>query len=303
MTTCLVMGGNGFIGSHITDMLVENGYNVKVFDRKMDKNNFTNKQFEFFKGDILNEDDLKRAIVDVDYIFHYIGLTIPQNSIENPLWDNENVRASIKLFELAKDYNVKKIIFPSSGGTVYGEPETDLIAENHPKNPINPYAISKFSIEKYLYYFYSTYGLDYTVFRYSNPYGPRQNPHGKMGLIPVILQMIKSNKRPEIFGDGSAIRDYLYIEDACKVNLMTIQKTTKHKIFNVGSGTGYSVNEILKKVINITGKNISPLYTESRIGDVSRIILDISRIENEMKWKPLIDIDSGIERTWEWLNK
>lgn len=297
------MGGNGFIGSYVTDLLVENGYHVKVFDRTIEENNCNYYNLEFIKGDFLNLDDLKGAMEDVDYLFHYISFTIPQTSIENPIRDNENVIGSIKLFELALDQGVKKIIFPSSGGTVYGEPKINPIAENHPKNPINPYGISKISIEKYLYYFYANYGLDYTVFRFSNPYGPRQDPHGKMGLIPVILGMLKSNKKPRIFGDGSAVRDYVYIEDASKVNLLAIQKKTKHKIFNVGSGTGNSINDILEKAMIITGKNIKPIYSEPRIGDVSKVILDISRIKDEMNWSPQVDIDSGIERTWEWLNK
>lgn len=224
MTTCLVLGGNGFIGSHITDLLIESGYNVKVFDKNVDETNFKSNEFEIIKGDFLNQYDLKIAMNDVDYLFHYISTTIPQTSIKNPLTDNYNVIGSINLFELALNCGVKKIIFPSSGGTVYGEPKSNPTAENHPLNPLNPYAISKISIEKYLFYFYSNYGLDYTVFRYSNPYGPRQDPHGNVGLIPVILGLVKSNQRPQIFGDGSAVRDYVYIEDAAKVNLLAIQK-------------------------------------------------------------------------------
>lgn len=303
METCLVLGGNGFIGSHIADLLSVNGYHVKVFDKSFDKNFFKDDGVEFIKGDFFKEEDIKGAVEDVDYVYHYISSTIPQSSIKNPLKDNENVIGSIKLFEIASDYGVKKIIFPSSGGTVYGETKTNPTTENHPNNPINPYGISKLSIERYLFYFYSNYGLDYTIFRYSNPYGPRQDPNGHVGLIPVILELIKKDKRPIIFGDGKTVRDYVFIEDAAKVNLLAIEKKTKHKIFNVGSGIGYSINDILEKIFRITGKTIEPLYSKPRLGDVSKVTLDTSLIKREMNWEPLVDIDSGINKTWKWLNK
>ena len=191
MTTCLILGGNGFIGSHLAEGLVEKGYTVRVFDNFMTGmfNLETIKdKIEIIKGDFLNEIDVCNALRNVEYVFHYVATTIPATAIKDPIYDIEtNIIASVKLFQSAINNNVKKIIFSSSGGTIYGNPIRFPIRETDPVNPFNPYAISKLAIEQYLYYFHYTYGLDYTVFRYSNPYGERQNPYGKQGVISIFL--------------------------------------------------------------------------------------------------------------------
>jgi len=303
MTTCLVLGGNGFIGSHIVDMLVENDYNVKVFDHfKSGINNLKNvlNKIQIIKGDFLDANQLKVALRDVDYVFHYIWMSIPQTSLENPVADINNVIQSVKLLEECVKANVKKIIFPSSP-TVYGEPRRNPVKEDDPLNPMIPYGVTKVAVEKYLNFFYSIYGLDYTVLRYSNPYGERQNPKGKVGVITILLNLLKENKPLTIFGDGSIVRDYTYIKDTIELTLLVAEKKTKKKVFNVGTGTGTSLNELISTFWRVTEKEPKVNYIEARKGDIQKIIFDITRAREEFGWKPKISLEKGIKRTWNWV--
>lgn len=307
MTTCLIFGGNGFIGSHLAEGLVEKGYDVRVFDNF--KTGMVNLEtikdkIEIIKGDFLNETDVRNALRNVDYVFHYISTTIPATAIKDPIYDIEsNIIGAVKLFQSAINNNIKRIIFPSSGGTIYGEPKSLPIRETDPVNPIDPYAISKLTIEKYLYYFNYTYGLDYTILRYSNPYGERQNPYGKQGVIPVFLNKIKEGEQPTIYGDGSIIRDYIYIKDAVKATIAVLEKETREKVFNVGSGEGTPLNELIAIMSEVVGKKIIPKYIRDSGIRVQRVVLDISKIQREVGWKPSTNLQEGMRRTWQWINK
>jgi UDP-glucose 4-epimerase len=307
MESCLVFGGNGFIGSHLAESLVQKGYRVKVFDNF--RNGMANLEtikdrIEVISGEFLNEDDVRKALKNIDYVFHYVSTTIPATAKNNPIYDIEsNVIGSVKLFQNAVTANIKKVIFSSSGGTIYGEAPNLPIGESDPTNPIDPYGISKLSIEKYLYYFNYNYGLDYAIFRYSNPYGPRQNPNGKQGVIPIFLNKIKQNEQPTIFGDGSMIRDYIYIEDAINATIAVFESKTSEKIFNVGSGKGKSINELLADISEIVEKKIVPNYLKQNGTYVQKVVLDISKIRSLTSWKPTIPLEEGIRQTWSWINK
>jgi UDP-glucose 4-epimerase len=305
--TCLVIGGNGFIGSHLAERLVENGYSVKIFDNfstGMENLKTIKHKVEIIRGDFLDEYDVCHALKNVDYVFHYISTTIPSTAKINPIFDLEsNVIGSVKLMQSAVNSNVKKILFSSSGGTIYGEPMRVPIHEKDPLNPIDPYGISKMAIEKYLYYFNQSYGLDYTIFRYSNPYGDRQNPNGKQGIIPIFLNKIRLDEQPIIYGDGSSIRDYIYIEDAINATLAVLESRTSEKIFNVGSGTGCSINKLIDIISTVVGKRILPIYKKENGIFVKKVILDISKINNQVNWKPVISLYDGIKRTWDWINR
>jgi UDP-glucose 4-epimerase len=305
MTTCLIFGGNGFIGSHLAEELVKQNFNVKIFDTF--KNGTKNiesilNKIEIVKGDFFCELDVSNAMRDVDYIFHYISTTNPASSIKNPLFDIEsNVMGSIKMFQIAGNTNIKKIFFPSSGGTVYGEPMHIPITENDPTNPTNPYAISKLTIEKFLEFFYRQFGMEYVIFRYSNPYGERQSPYGNQGVIPIFLNKIKNNERPTIYGNGESVRDYIYIDDAIDATLSVIKKGHKNTVYNIGSGEGTSLNELIAVMQEVTGKNIKPVYSQDSAAYISKIVLDIQKITVETEWQPRVDIRSGIEKTWQWI--
>jgi len=305
MTTCLILGGNGFLGSHLAEGLVKREYDVRVFDSfqtgMMNLETIKSK-IEIMKGDFLNHADVLQALKGVDYIFHYISTSVPSTAIKDPIYDIQtNVVGTVRLLQLAVASKVKRVIFPSSGGTVYGEPTNVPVHETHPLNTMDPYGISKLAIEKYLSYFNRAYGLDYLILRYSNPYGERQNPHGQQGVIPVFLNRVKMGERPVIYGDGSVERDYVYVGDAAEATIAVLEKKTAHKIFNVGSGAGTSLNQLITLMSRVAGKKVEPVYAEDTAIRVQKIVLDVSRIRDETGWKPSTSLQEGIERTWRWL--
>lgn len=302
MKACLIFGGNGFLGSHLAEALVNKGYEVKIFDNF--KNGMANldaiiDKIDIIKGNFFNETDMSGALKDIDYVFHYISTTTPATATKDPIYDIEsNIIGSVKMLQCAVRNNVKKIIFPSSGGTIYGEKANVPCRETDPVDPVNPYAISKLTIEKYLHYFNYTYGIDYTIFRYSNPYGTRQNPLGKQGVIPIFLNKIKHGEKPVIYGDGSMIRDYIYIKDAVDATIAVLEKKTKEKVFNVGSGKGTSLNELIEIMSDAVSQKIIPKYVENPGNYIPKIVLDISKIQYEVGWKPEVDLREGIIKVW-----
>lgn len=302
---CMIFGGSGFIGSHLAEGLVQNGYDVVVFDRcPSDSQNLVAIQndIEIIKGDFLNESDVKRALDGVDYLFHYISTTNPATAVLDPIFDiTSNIAGSVKLFQTAVDSGVKKIIYPSSGGTVYGETQADRIHEDTPLMPKNPYSISKVAIENYLRYFYQTYGMEYLILRYSNPYGERQNPLAKQGVIPIFLNKIRHNEQPIIFGDGSSVRDYIYIQDAIDATIASLKCNAGDAVFNVGSGQGVSLNQLIEIISEVCGKVVYPTYVKDSGIYVSRFVLDISRISKATGWEPKVSIRDGVDKTWNWL--
>jgi len=305
MTTCLILGGNGFLGSHLAEGLVEKGYDVRVLDSfqtGMTNLETVKGKIEIIKGDFLNHADVLQALKGMDYVFHYISTTVPATAVKDPIYDVQtNVIGAVRLLQLAVASKVKRVIFPSSGGTVYGEPASLRVHETHALNPMDPYGISKLAIEKYLNYFNRAYGLDYLILRYSNPYGERQSPHGQQGVIPVFLNRIKMGERPVIYGDGSTERDYVYVGDAAEATIAALEKKTAHKIFNVGSGAGTSLNQLIELMSGVAGKKIEPAYAEDTAIRVQKVVLDVSRMRDEVGWKPSTSLQEGIERTWRWL--
>ncbi|MFX1264152.1 MAG: NAD-dependent epimerase/dehydratase family protein, partial [Promethearchaeota archaeon] len=305
MTTCLILGGNGFLGSHLAEGLVKRGYDVRVFDSfQTDMANLETikGKIEIMSGDFLDHADLLRALKGMDYVFHYISTTVPSTAVKDPIYDVQtNVIGTVRLLQLAVASKVKRVIFPSSGGTIYGEPNSVPVRETHALNPMDPYGISKLAIEKYLSYYNRAHGLDYLILRYSNPYGERQNPHGQQGVIPVFLNRIKMGERPVIYGDGSVERDYVYVGDATEATIAALERKTAHKIFNVGSGAGTSLNQLVKIMSGVAGKKIEPIYTEDTAVRVQKIILDVSRIRDEVGWKPRTGLQEGMEKTWRWI--
>lgn len=304
---CLIFGGGGFIGSHLCEELLMRGHNVTVFD----KTNFSKKNVSGFidkikiiEGDFNNIIDIRKSLDDIEYVFHFVSSTLPANSNENPVYDAEtNLISSLKLFRECVNKKIKKIIFLSSGGTVYGIPEKIPVKENYNSNPICSYGIIKRTIEEYLFMFKKIYGLDYFVFRLSNPYGERQNPGAAQGVIPVFINKVLNNQKIIVWGNGEVVRDYIYIKDAVKVLAKAVDTESAVKVFNLSTGKGNSINEIIKLIKKITGRKIKIEKKEGRLLDVPISILDNSLVKKIFKWKPETSIKDGIELTYNYLKE
>mgnify|MGYP000190426083 CR=1 FL=1 len=304
---CLVLGGNGFIGSHLVGRLVENGYKIRIFDRPLPKKGcephvVKEDDIEFYSGDFTNESDLEAALKGVDYVFHLISTTTPKISNENPVYDIEtNLIGTIRLLDIAKGINGLKLIFVSSGGTIYGEPDITPILEDHSTNPICSYGISKLAIEKYLHLYEHLYGLDYVVLRVSNPYGEKQNPESAQGAIPVFMLRVLQNKPIHIWGNGSVARDFIYISDVVDALVAAMETNSSKKIFNVGSSVPTSLNELVKTIENVSGEMAIVEYSPERKLDVPVNCLDISRAVADLGWSPKVSMQDGFKITWDWL--
>lgn len=304
---CLIYGGGGFIGSHLAERLIDTGFDVTVFD----KLNFSRKNIQDFsekvhitEGDFNNEIDLKNSLGGIDYVFHLVSSTLPATSNENPVYDAEtNLISSLKLIKECIDSGIKKIIFLSSGGTVYGIPESTPIKEDDLANPICSYGIIKKTIEEYLYMYEKICGLDYFVFRLSNPYGERQNPHAAQGVIPVFINNAITGETINIWGNGEVVRDYIYIKDAVRVLADSIKIKSDSKIFNLSSGKGLSLNQIIELIKEISGREIKVEYKKGRKIDVPVNILDNSLARKTFSWRPETEIKKGIELTYKYLEK
>jgi UDP-glucose 4-epimerase len=301
----LVLGGAGFIGSHIVDALVSRGHRVRVFDLPNISTSNLGQCIESIKiisGDFNNINDISRALDGVDVVIHLVCTTLPGPSNENPIYDvSSNVVGTLKLLEKAVQKGVKKIIFASSGGTVYGIPQFLPIPETHETNPLCSYGITKLTIEKYLGLFRQLYNLDYTVLRLGNPYGERQRTDNVQGAIAVFLGKTLRDETITIWGDGTVARDYFFISDLVSAFVRVSESDTKSKIYNIAGGQAHTLDEILSLIREVTNKNPRVKFTPNRMLDVPINCLDISLARDELDWQPEISLKEGIERTWRWL--
>ncbi len=303
-----MLGGCGFIGSHVTEGLLAEGYRVTIFDKgNVDTKNIVSVlgDIELIEGDFSNVDDLRKATKNKDYVFHFIGTTLPQSSTENPVYDiGSNIIPTINLLELVKGTAVKKLIFSSSGGTIYGVPRSIPIREDHPKRPISAYGISKLIIEKYLHLYHHLHGLDYISLRLSNVYGERQPTEGAQGAVAVFLGNAMQDKPISIWGDGSAVRDYVYIKDAVNACVKAAKSgQTKEHVFNIGSGTGLSLTELLGLVETLVGRKVEVKYGRGRKIDVPANILDITLAREVLEWQPKTAVKEGLKATYDHLQR
>lgn len=296
----LVLGGGGYIGSHLVEALLSKGYFVKVFDRNPIKFiNQTKNKLEIIAGDITSDEDIANAITDCDICFHLIATVLPSSSNLNPIFDIEtNLVRSIKLLDHIVKSKIKKIVFLSSGGTVYGKTKKLPIDENHPTNPLCSYGITKLAFEKYLFLYHQLYGLNYTILRLANPFGGRQPSQSMQGAIAVFFGKIMRNEIIEIWGDGSVIRDYIYISDLMNAMLCSIDDERSSNLFNIGSGVGHSLNEILEEMELITGVLTKRKYLNNRSFDVPVCVLDTTLAQKNLGWKPLVDFKDGLKTYW-----
>lgn len=303
MSKVLVTGGLGFIGSHIVDLLIDGGYEVIVVDNLSSgsKKNL-NKGAKLYIKDICNRDfRTVFAKERPDYVIHEAAQINVRKSLSDPAFDaRANILGSINLLECCRSYGVKKVIYASSGGAVYGEPEYLPADEKHPIRPLCPYGASKYAVENYLYIYKKNFGLDYVALRYANVYGPRQDPAGEAGVVAIFIKKQMSDVAPVIFGDGEQTRDFVYVKDVAKANLFALEKETSSTEYNIGTGTETSVNNLEKMLRKITGSSLEAFHGKEVPGEVRRISLDISRAKKELGWEPEYSLSSGLKETFEW---
>lgn len=301
----LITGGTGFIGSHLTRKLYEEGHKLRLISPSGRHHRVFEKKFPGLKcltGDFGDSIFMREALQNQDILVHLAWTTVPRNATANPAFDVEsNVVGTLRMLEECINAGVGKVLFISSGGTVYGPPLRLPVDEQHPLNPISSYGISKLTTERYLELFRNLHGLDYVVLRPANVYGEHQNIYKRQGVIGVWLFKILQGETPEIWGDGSVIRDYIHAEDLARAVSLLIPYKGQERIFNVGTGTGHSLNEILEAVRNAVKQEVKVRYSEGRKFDVPKNVLDISRLSTETGWKPQVQLREGIRRTWEWV--
>jgi UDP-glucose 4-epimerase len=299
----LVSGGNGFIGSHLVDQLVQCGWDVVVLDLHERRYDPLPPQVHFIRGDLNQAYLVREAVTGVDVVFHLVWTTIHEIANEDPASDViANLIPAIHLFETCRNAGVRKVVFVSSGGTVYGPAQTWPISETHPQNPINGYGITKLAAEKYLHMFRHLYGVDYAIFRPSVPYGPRQNPLAAQGAVAVFLYRVARGLPLTIWGDGSVTRDFFYVSDLTDALITGAERTLhEERIFNIGGSEEVSLTQLVKMVEEVVGKRACVEYAPARQFDAPRILLDTRLARQKLEWQPKVALVDGLTLTWKWL--
>jgi UDP-glucose 4-epimerase len=298
----LVVGGNGFTGTHLVERLLEDGCDVRIYDRSPNRFRAVPRGAEYVEGELGNHGLILEAVEGVEVVFHLVSTTLPKTSNDDPIYDvRSNLVDTIQLLESCVEAGVRKVVFTSSGGTVYGPPLATPISEDHPTKPITSYGIVKLAIEKYLGLFHHLHGLDYAALRVSNLYGPYQNLESHQGAIGVFLNRLYRGQTINIWGDGRVVRDYVYVSDLADALVRAAEPGTRRKVLNVGSGHGVSLNGLVEVIVEVTGERPAIEYLPSRALDVPENVLDVSRVRAELGWEPGTDLKEGMARTWAWI--
>ncbi|MFL7893009.1 MAG: NAD-dependent epimerase/dehydratase family protein [Anaerolineales bacterium] len=296
----LVTGGAGFIGSHVVDTFITHGHEVVIVDDlSTGRRSNLNPAATFYQVDIRSPElaevfeKEKPQVVD-----HHAAQMDVRRSVEDPLFDADvNVLGSLKLIELARKYEVGRFIYISTGGAVYGEPEYLPCDEAHPINPICPYGASKHTVEHYLYMYHALYSLDYVVLRYPNVYGPRQDPHGEAGVVAIFTGQMLQGDQVRINGDGEQERDFVYVADCARANLLALTTENANTIYNLGEGKPTTVNQVYKELKNATGYQLSAVHGPAKAGETRRIYLEASKAAQALAWQPTVSLGEGLAET------
>lgn len=295
----LVTGGAGFIGSHIVDNYLDNGHNVTIVDNlSTGKKENINPKAKFIEMDI-KSDSISKVFEEgkFDILSHQAAQMDVRVSVNNPKFDaNNNIIGSLNLYENCKEFGVKKIIFASSGGTVYGEQNEFPCSEEHPTNPLSPYGIGKLTNEHYLFYYKEVYGINFVALRYGNVFGPRQNPNGEAGVIAIFANKFINDEQPIINGDGLITRDYVYISDVVEANLKSLDDGV-NGIYNVTTGIETNVNEIFQTLKSKTNSNAEEFHGPAKKGEQRRSVCSFEKLNSKHNWSPKIKFIEGIDKT------
>ena len=302
---CVLLGGAGFLGSHLAERLLGAGHDVRIFDR--DDPAYASPvrghpRAEWMRGDFLDPADLRRGISGCEAAFHLVCTTLPQSSNEDPAADvASNVIGTLRLLEAWRRDGRGKIVFASSGGTVYGVPRTVPITEEHPTNPITSYGITKLAVEKYLELYRVLHGLDYCALRLANPFGERQRVAAGQGAVTAFLHRAHRGELIEIWGDGSVVRDYLYVGDAADALARALEYRGASRVINVGSGIGRDLNQVVAAIEGVIGRPVTRRHLPGRSFDVPASVLDIGLARRELGWRPATPFEDGLRRTLRWI--
>jgi UDP-glucose 4-epimerase len=302
---CAVLGGGGFIGSAIVDTLLKYGHKVRIFEhpRVVPYRDFNSvEDVEWMSGDFLSTQDINNAIEGVDVVFHLVSTTLPRSSNDDPIFDvKTNILASLQILNAMVSHKIPRIIFISSGGTVYGSPNFIPITELHPTEPKVSYGITKLTIEKYLKLYEYNYGIKSTILRVSNPYGERQRIETAQGAVGVFITKALLSQPIEIWGDGNVVRDYLYVGDVAEAFSKAMVYNGEFSIFNISSNYGLSLNRLLDLIDNILGSKVERCYLDGRSYDVPVNVLDNNLAISELGWNPKVKITEGLVQTVDWI--
>jgi len=297
----LVLGGNGFIGSHLVDELLIAGHSVRVFDHFSERYRPPLLGVDYRFGQFGDVFSMAEALHSIDLVYHLISTTVPSTSNMNPVDDiSDNLIPSVVLLEQMIKMGIKRIVFISSGGTVYGVPQSVPVSEEHPLNPICSYGVIKVAIENYLKMYMELYGLKPTIIRPSNPFGPRQGHDGVQGVISTFLSKALRGEPLNVWGDGSIVRDFLYISDLVKL-AVTAGESGYVGVFNAGYGSGVSIRTVIDMISEAVG--VSPVinFQPKRSFDIQEVFLDIAKASSTFNWKPTVNLEQGILNHLKWL--
>lgn len=303
----VVFGGGGFIGSAICERLLADGHQLRIFERPRVppyRHFAENEHVEWTTGDFSSTHDLRDAIEGMDGVVHLVSTTLPKSSNEDPVYDVEtNIVPSLHLLNAMVEHQVKRIVFISSGGTVYGNPQYIPIDEKHPTEPVVSYGITKLAIEKYLHMFSKLHGIKAVTLRVANPYGERQRVETAQGAIGIFMHNILKDKPIEIWGDGSVQRDYIHVSDVADAFAKAITYNGNKECFNISSGKGISLNELVEMMKSIIAQPVQVNYKPGRSFDIDISVLCNQLARNELNWEPKVTMQEGLTRTAAWMKE
>lgn len=303
----VIFGGGGFIGAAIADQLLEDGHQLRIFERPRvpPYREFTAEEsVEWVTGDLMSSSEVAEAVEGVDVVLHLVSTTLPKTSNDDPIYDVQtNLVATLQMLNAMVAKKVGKIVFISSGGTVYGSPKYLPIDESHPTDPQVSYGVTKLAIEKYLLIYQNLHGIKANILRVTNPYGERQRIETAQGAVGVFLSRALQDQPLDIWGDGSVTRDYIYVGDVATAFAKAVKYDGEHSVFNISSASGTSLNELIGVIEGATGKSIARNYSPGRAFDVPTSILDNTLAKQELDWQPTTSLEDGVARTCAWMKK
>jgi UDP-glucose 4-epimerase len=298
---CVVLGGGGFVGTNLCRALVGRVASLRIFGRRLSFPEAVD-NVEWISGDFTDTERLTTAISGCDVVFHLLNATTPASSNLDKVADLQaNVVGTLRLLDACRAEGVRRVIFVSSGGTIYGIPKLVPTPESAPTSPITAYGVSKLAIEKYLSLYEYSYGLEYRALRVANPFGPYQLAVKHQGAIAAFMRQVLLQQPIEIWGDGSVVRDYIYIDDVVRAMTAAVEHQGPSRVFNIGSGEGRSLRDIVASIESVSGIKASVRYVDGRSIDVPRSVLDTRLAHAELGWQPQFDFPAGIRRTWDWI--